>query len=166
MKSPSIADIAAQLEAHAAFLKTPEGKEWEIMNREISKHEGLDLLRRPEPNPETATLYEKLREMSKGFKTSPLIPTGLKGFQDLIPPGGFKRGELLPLVVYTPPECKSNLMFHTILKMKQQNPDLKIVFPVSFEHDAEYFDEDRFKKSLEAMGIEYTNPSEQKETKQ
>src|ERR1700756_193532 len=77
IKFTSPVELAEQIEAHEAFLKTPEGKEWELMNRQIVDYESG--LRRPDPNPEqTKSIVEQIREMTKGMDIDVKIPTGFR----------------------------------------------------------------------------------------
>jgi hypothetical protein len=101
----------------------------------------------------TKKLYNEMREMVREH----MIPTGYPSLDQLIPAGGFKRGDLTILFgkPVPPYEQKSNLFLHTALRLMKERPDIKIVWPVSPEMDP--FDEERFNASLEALGIERTD---------
>lgn len=166
VKFTSPAELAEQIAAHEAFLKTPEGKEWELMNRQIVDYETG--LHRPDPNPEqTKSFVEKIREMTAGMDIDVKIPTGFRRLQDMVSSDGFKPGELLDVFIGLPPNPypKTNFMLHMVLKKMRDDPTFKPVFHFTNELDMEFFDETRFQTALKNMGIESTNPSDHKETK-
>ena len=114
--------------------------------------------------PETPFM-DQIKALLESCDGPSFIPTGFG--LDRIPEGGFKRGELLSLFARLNPDPypKTNFMFHMVLRRMKEDPTYKPVFRFSLEQSLEHFDEDRFKQSVEAMGLTYTNPSE-KEKKQ
>lgn len=125
----------------------------------------LDLIpRKPDPNPDaTKKLCDQIRNMLKDHEIPPIIPTGFKRFDELIPKGGFKMGELALFVPSIPPsERKSNLVFHMVLKRMAEDPNYKPVF--HFTDEWSTYDQERFETACKNMGLEITNDN--KETKQ
>jgi hypothetical protein len=124
----------------------------------------LDLIpRKPDLNPKaTQQLCDQIRNMLKDHEFVPVIPTNFKRFEDMIPKGGFKMGELALFVPPIPPhERKSNLVFHMVLKRMAEDPNYKPVF--HFENEWTAYDQERFEAACKNMGLEITNDN--KETK-
>jgi hypothetical protein len=166
-KRPSVAEIATQLEAHEAFLKTPEGQEWKAMNEKTVDY--IDLIPSQPSDPEkTRSLMDSIKAILQDYDGPPLIPTGFRRIQDMVSSDGFKRGELLDIFIGLPPSPypKTNFMLNMVLKKMRDDPTFKPVFHFTNELDFEFFDETRFRTALKNMGIESTNPSDHKETKQ
>jgi hypothetical protein len=122
----------------------------------------LDLIpRKPDPNPKaTQQLCDQIRNMLKDHEFPPVIPTNFKRFEEMIPKGGFKPGELV-LFASTPrpSECKSNLVFHMALKRRAEDPNYKPVF--HFENEWSAYDQERFETACKNMGLEITNDNKE-----
>jgi hypothetical protein len=161
IKTPSVADMVAHLEAHAAFLKTPEGKEWKVRSEAIVDYISLA----PtvgEPSEQTKKLFESIRTILADKKIAETIPTGIRLDQNATP--GFKRGELIPIFAQlpVPVERRTNIVFNVILQKMRDDPNYKPVFRLSLELDAQWVEE-RFQQVLKSMGIEITTNQEGKQ---
>lgn len=111
--------------------------------------------RRPDPNPEaTKQLCSQIRNMLDDHDFPPIIPTGFKHIQDMISEGGFKAGELIPLMAVgrIDPYRRSDFTLYMVREHLKKNPNAKVIFPLSFEWSE--YDEERFQESCRKMGLE------------